>query len=434
MTNKIFKTFITVLIVSVLPFSLSASTDENKFRVDKIEIHGNKKTKDYIILREMIIKIGDTVTDEQIEIDRKRIQNLGIFERVQIKKETVNNTNILKIYVTERWYIFPVPIFDMERRDVDKITYGLAVLNNNFRGRAEQLIFSVEGGYKPGVYLHYRNPWFADKLKLFNYTKIYYQEEKSKSTDIEQYEEKKRGIETLIGKRFGLFTYTGIKLIFKDISVTGDIEDKVISKEGRDRLFYLEYYISYDNRDLREYPTLGWKSYFNIKNLMWSNPDFNFLKLTLDITRFNSLFDDKVIIGIRNYLNYTFGNIARYNQSYFGYIYKLRGHFFDVYEGEKLFGGSIEIRIPFGKPKYYTWENAPFAKEFFRDFEFAAGMHLFCDYGKPWYNEDSFSFNIPYYGFGFGFHFRLPYDTLLRMDLAYNGNNFQFLFDRSFLF
>ena len=424
------------LLVTVYTVIVNAHSYQggNEFRVDKIEIYGNKTTREYVILREMIIKTGDLVNDEQIEIDRKRISNLGIFERVQIEKELVDGINILKITVTERWYIFPVPLLDIERRNLKKTTYGFALKHFNFRGRAEHLTLSFVNGFKRGLHVQYSNPWYADELKLFNNTKFYYKEEKSKSEELETYTERSRGFETLNGKRFGLYTYTGLILSYKDISVTGDPGDKVISPTGRDRYSTAIVYVSYDNRDLKEYPSSGWKNLISYQKLIWSDPEFNYAKLVLDLSRFQGLFKNRLIFAVRSYFNYTFGDVARYNKVYLGYTYKLRGYFLDAYEGDRLFGGSFELRIPFGKPVYYTWEKAPFAKEFFRNFEFAAGMHLFLDYGRIWDLEEKFKMNHFKYGAGIGFHFRLPYDNLLRLDLAYNGNNYQVVIDRSFLF
>ncbi|MFC1724623.1 BamA/TamA family outer membrane protein [candidate division KSB1 bacterium] len=407
---------------------------DEKFRVDKIEIFGNGTTQEYVILREMIIQTGDSVTDDQIEIDRKRISNLGIFERVQIEKDSGDSYNILKIFVTERWYIFPVPLIDIERRDLKRITYGFALKHFNFRGRAEQLTISAVNGYRRGLHVQYRNPWYGKDLKLFNNTKFFYKEGKSRSEELETYTEISRGCETLNGKRFGLYTYTGLILFYKDISVSGDPEDKVISPTGRDRYSTANVYVSYDNRDLKEYPTTGWKSVLSYQRLIWSDPEFSYAKMVLDLSRFQGLFKNKIIFAVRSYFNYTFGDVARYNRVYLGYTYKIRGHFLDIYEGDRLIGGTFEFRIPFGKPAYYTWKKAPFAKEFFRNFEFAAGMHLFFDYGRVWELKDKFKFNNFKCGAGIGFHFRLPYDNLLRLDFAYNGNNFQFVIDRSFLF
>ena len=432
--SRILRKILLILNVHILTVYASADFYEEKFRVDDIKIFGNRITKEYIVLREMLIKKGDSVDDDQIEVDRKRILNIGIFERVRVIKNKGDDINILEVHVTERWYLFPFPTLDFEQRDIKKATYGLDIVHYNFRGRAERLTFSINGGYKKGVHLQYRNPWYGDDLKLFNNTKIHYGEEKSKSREIEQYEEKCFIAETLNGHRFGLFTYTGLILSYRDIKVTGNPENKVISSSGRDRYVTVNIYIDYDNRDLKEYPSYGWKNLVSFQKVIWSNPDFEFSKLILDITYFKNFFKKKVIFIARNYINFTFGDVALHNKAYLGYTYKIRGHFFDVYEGDRLFGGSFEARIPLGKPSYYSWEKAPFAKEFFKDFEFALGLHFFLDYGKVWDKNSDFNLKNLYYGAGMGIHFRLPYDNLLRLDLAYNGNNYQIIIDRSFLF
>lgn len=432
--SNLLRKILLIFCIQIFITSGFADFTNGKFRVDEIKIYGNRITKEYIILREMLIKKGDSVNNDQIEVDRKRILNIGIFERVIIKKKTEDDINILEIHVTERWYLFPWPTLDFEQRDIKKATYGLDVVHYNFRGRAEKLTFSVNGGYKKGIHLQYSNPWYGDNLKLFNNTKIHYGEEKSKSRETEQYEEKSFITEILNGHRFGLYTYTGIIFSYKDIRVTGNPADKVISSKGRDRFTTVNIYVNYDNRDLKEYPSYGWKNLVSYQKIIWSDPDFEFSKFVLDFTHFKHFFNKKVIFVTRNYINYTFGDVALYNKAYLGYTYKIRGHFFDVYEGERLFGGSFEARVPLGKPYYYSWENAPFGKEFFKDFEFAVGLHFFLDYGKVWDKNLKFNLKNFYYGTGVGIHLRLPYDNLLRLDFAYNGNNYQVIVDRNFLF
>ena len=55
--------------------------------VERIEITGNKKTKDFVIRREFRIAEGDAVNAFLIERGKKRVQALGFFKSVALKKQ-----------------------------------------------------------------------------------------------------------------------------------------------------------------------------------------------------------------------------------------------------------------------------------------------------------------------------------------------------------
>jgi len=54
--------------------------------VERIDIVGNKKTKDFVIRREFRVAEGDAVNALMIERGRKRVQGLGYFKSVSLKK------------------------------------------------------------------------------------------------------------------------------------------------------------------------------------------------------------------------------------------------------------------------------------------------------------------------------------------------------------
>lgn len=58
-----------------------------RITVERIEITGNEKTKDFVIRREFRIAEGDAVNGFLIERGRKRVQALGFFKSVTLKKQ-----------------------------------------------------------------------------------------------------------------------------------------------------------------------------------------------------------------------------------------------------------------------------------------------------------------------------------------------------------
>lgn len=158
----------------VLPFSFPYIV------VNAIEIKGNRRTKRHIILRELDFSAGDTLASNNFENllreNRNQIFNTRLFNDVSIKiaKQQQGKAQIdLLIEVEERWYIFPVPIFELTDRnfnewwvthkhDFGRTQYGFQFIHENFRGRREKLKLLLQLGYTQKVELNYQIP-FLDK-------------------------------------------------------------------------------------------------------------------------------------------------------------------------------------------------------------------------------------------------------------------------------
>jgi Outer membrane protein/protective antigen OMA87 len=143
-------------IIFVQPDSLSI---DRIVTINRILIIGNSITRDQIITRELSLKVGDTATFKRMEpilqLDRKKIYNLRLFNTVTIQVLAISPTTVdLLIEVTERWYTFPSPIFELSDRnfnewwqnydhDFSRVNYGLRLYRYNFRGRNETLRLTV---------------------------------------------------------------------------------------------------------------------------------------------------------------------------------------------------------------------------------------------------------------------------------------------------
>ncbi len=142
-----------------------------KLVIKDIVIEGNTVTKEKIIIRELVFLKGDTINkiDMLPAFDRsqKNLKNLSIFNFVSFDaKHYPNNRIDVIITVTERWYIWPTPIFEIADRnfsafledlDWSHTNYGMWLKWNNFRGRNELLSAKFRLGYKEQYLLQYEN-------------------------------------------------------------------------------------------------------------------------------------------------------------------------------------------------------------------------------------------------------------------------------------
>ena len=215
-------------------------------------LNGNIKTKDIVILREMKTRIGDYFDAELIEEDRKRIQNLHLFTRVEITPDFKENGVILNITVAERWYIFPYPILYRNEKDWKKISYGAGIIHQNFRGLNHNIISSFWLGYNPGVDFYYSNPWFGGKQQ-FNYSvKVYSYEIKNKSLYYDRFDEKHKGFLLSFGKRWGYHLYLTAALSYRNIYIPDKYKMVTYSRNNIDHLPSVSLSFRYDKRDLYE--------------------------------------------------------------------------------------------------------------------------------------------------------------------------------------
>lgn len=145
-------------------------------RVNRIIILGNKITRNRIILRELSLAPGDTISsarlDDQLVRDRAKIYNLRLFNTVIVRwleYDPLTNSIDIIVEVTERWYTFPAPIFELSDRnftdwwrnynhDWRRVNYGLRLYQTNFRGANEKVRLTAQFGYKRKFLLTYSIP------------------------------------------------------------------------------------------------------------------------------------------------------------------------------------------------------------------------------------------------------------------------------------
>ena len=127
-----------------LPNATNVTSGTNNYNtpfvVGDIIIEGNKKTKPYIIERELPFKTGDSIYLPDLvkgfEISRQQLINTSLFNEVVISLKSFRGYVVdILIQVKERWYIFPLPYLKPIDRNLNewaKQGYGLNRVNYGF--------------------------------------------------------------------------------------------------------------------------------------------------------------------------------------------------------------------------------------------------------------------------------------------------------------
>ena len=158
--------------------------------IGDIQLSGNKKTKDFIVLREVPFQKNDRLLqgdiDKLLVLARQQLMNTALFVDVTVfVSSRIGNVLGISIDMKERWYLFPLPYFRLvdrnfnqwwveQKRSLERVNYGVKFIQNNVSGRNDNLDIWLISGYTQQITLRYNLPFFDKKLKSgFNVGLIY---------------------------------------------------------------------------------------------------------------------------------------------------------------------------------------------------------------------------------------------------------------------
>lgn len=391
--------------------------------VSSIVVFGNKTTHPEIILREMTIRVGDTLEPSELEYCQARIYSLGLFNRVEIHHIPMDST-VLLVEVDERWYFYPLPMVGIVDHDWQKWYYGLGVVHQNFRGWNERLFAGFVLGYNPWVSLNYGNPWIFGRSHMFAETGFRYQRIENKSLLSRgtgpNFTETHYSISQSIGKRYGPFLSTSVTAGFSYVEVSDKLSGRTASPDGIDRFVSIGLGGRYDTRNLAEYPTRGVFASAAVSKRGIGLGEVDFVSYGIDLRSY-SVIASYPVLATRVFSRWTSGpSIPNYEHQFFGFGDRLRGHFSTEMEGENIAGASVEIRLPIIKSLYITMPDIPVPE--FATWRFGLYTAAFMDAGTVWDNGDRFDWHHIPRGYGVGLHVLLPYSYVIRGERAWDQN------------
>ena len=393
--------------------------------IDSILISGNKITDRDIIIRELTVKKGDSITPKIAQYNKNRIFSLGIFTKVEVYPEKINNVNFLVIDVDESWYIYPIPFVDFKDKDWAKFSFGIDMVVQNFRGRNETLSGRVSFGYDPTYALNYNTPYLFWKESIFFSARFSYTHAKNKSQIAEslyggEFREKYISGLIQIGKRFGLYNRLGISAGYNYVEHPKYIPGLSASNERIDRTFILGAEYTYDTRDLKQFPRDGIFTSLSIEDKGLGIDNINYQILSFDYREYRMLVKD-LSLKWRFATRQTFGNsIPYYDYSFIGYSERLRGYYNYEREGTASYIGSVEMDYPILKDMNISLQFLPLIPKELLSYRIALYLELFTDTGTTTLKGEGLTFKDFYTGYGTGLTFLiLPYN-LFRVEYAIN--------------
>lgn len=168
------------LSVSAEKLPLFGIDSSAKLLVHQIQVSGNKKTRSFIILREIQFKPGDSIfissITKEIELARQQVYNTTLFNEVNVVPVMISATEIdVIVTVKERWYLYPLPQFQPVDRnlnewlvkykgDLSRVNYGVKFVDFNLTGRRDPLRIYLMNGYTRNISFSYTQPFSSKAL------------------------------------------------------------------------------------------------------------------------------------------------------------------------------------------------------------------------------------------------------------------------------
>jgi outer membrane protein assembly factor BamA len=156
-------------------------TDTSLILIADVSVHGNKKTKPYIIEREIPFKQGQYIKYNDLEklliLAQQQVMNTALFTKVSAYVQNRQNDLVfINIDVKERWYLFPLPYFKLvdrnfnqwwveQKASLTRTNYGIKFMQNNVSGRNDKLAINLIAGYTNQIQAKYEQPFADNSLR-----------------------------------------------------------------------------------------------------------------------------------------------------------------------------------------------------------------------------------------------------------------------------
>jgi len=169
----------------------------DKYRIGRIEISGNTKTRDKVIRREVRLDEGDVFNSALLKRSYERINNLNFFENVELSPKPRIEEKLLDLDIKVKERQTGFLSVGGGYSSIDRFIAMIDLTQGNLFGGGQFIKFRGEFGGRSTLYeISYKDPWFLDKPVSFT-TSIYRTTRK-----YIDYEKKATGFGVSFGKNF----------------------------------------------------------------------------------------------------------------------------------------------------------------------------------------------------------------------------------------
>lgn len=181
----------------------------NEGIIEAFKVKGNKKTKDYVVTREMRMKVGEPFNAKLARRSMQRVYNLGFFEDVNIKLNPGKEPNAVEVEISVVEQNTGVFGIGAGYSNADGFIGMVSIGDKNFRGTGDNVNLRWEfGGEDNKNYdFTYSRPWIDKKetratINLYDstYETADYNED---ANEIARYDRNRKGQELTLSRKSG---------------------------------------------------------------------------------------------------------------------------------------------------------------------------------------------------------------------------------------
>ena len=344
--------------------------------IENITVTGTKKTKDYVVLREVRFKPGEPFNINQARRSIQRLNNLefiaGSDMRLTRGKEDPRKLAIEVQVVEDSPLILGAGVGYSE---TERVFGTVTVEDPNFMGTGDKARVSWEIGSKSksNYALSYTHPWLDKKettldVKVYGHTHEYTEYDRG-AHEVGRYDKKSNGQEITFSRAEGEYTRNYIKLKRRNDKYVKPIDgystqyyessyDPIYEKEfgtpttaaqrrkqnfGETRSITLMRIT--DKRDNVFFPRTGNMTTLSLEQAGFGG-DFNFTKLFGEYRYYVPV--KKHVVAMDVMAGYAWGDLPRSQRFSLGGS-SLRGYEEDQFMGNSMLKGTVEYRVPISR-------------------------------------------------------------------------------------
>ena len=442
-----------------------AQSDNSFVKVRNIIIEGNKKTKPYVILREMTIRENDSFPakdmDSTLLHQRLNIFNIGLFNDVNLNIKNWEDDSLdIIVQVHERWTIIPLPIIKFVDRNVvewwkqynhdfKRLQYGALVNWGNISGRNDALQLAISFGFAQKLEVGYSIPQLNVRKKnvglsmyfsMLRTRRIAYNTLDDKLAYMylgSSWQQQKIEVSAQVSYRKAIYNThyfsTGYGITAVSDTVLQANPEYFSDGNKRQQYFKIGYTFISDHRNIKAYPTQGWYLTANLTNY---GLGFMKTKMTSVNFQFSKYFQWK------KYQRFSTASMIKWQLSWplkqpynlqpiksLGYGENLvRGYELNVLDGQHflLFKHEFRFRVfsfQYSKLKKFKGKTAQIFRSSLAYLPLKLYLSAYFDAAYVW--DNNYAFNNPYknkwqFGYGIGLNFVTSNSNLFRIEYSVN--------------
>ncbi len=228
------------------------------FRIGRIRIIGNERTRDKVIRREVRLDEGDVYNSRKIKRSYQRINNLNFFDSVDLNPKPLVREKLVDLDVTVKEKLTGMISLGGGYSSIDKFIVTGEITQTNLFGKGLYLKLRADlSALRANYYIKVTDPWFMDKPVAASFTVF------NESFEFPNYDKRATGGSLGFGKELSEYVRGNITYKLENVDITDINEDAssiIKDQEGEKLTSSVDVSVWRDSRDNYLDPTTGSKN------------------------------------------------------------------------------------------------------------------------------------------------------------------------------